>query len=113
MTDEMENNEQSELVYFGDSVKALGDGKLGGYLVRFSSDDDPDLAGEYFTKDTDFGEYESSPVFYNHALDPILKNRKLGKATLRVDEFGVWAETQLKNRDKYEQFILQMAKDGR
>jgi HK97 family phage major capsid protein len=101
------------LVFYGDAVKALGDGKLGGYLVRFSTDADPDLTGEYFTKDTDFGDVSSAAVYYNHGLDPVMKRRKLGKAELRQDEFGVWAETQLQMRDEYEKFIYEMAENGK
>jgi len=110
---ETEESEDEELVYFGDTIKALGDGKLGGYLVRFSGDDQPDLQGEFFTKDTDFGDVAFSAVYYNHGLDPVLKRRKLGKADLRVDDFGVWAETQLNMRDEYEQFIHEMAEKGK
>jgi len=110
---DVEDNEDEELVYFGDAVKALGDGKLGGYLVRFSNDNEPDVTGEFFTKDTDYGEVDSSAVYYNHGLDPILKRRKLGKAKLNIDDFGVWAETQLNMRDEYEKFIYQMAEEGK
>ena len=100
------------LVYFGDAVKALGDGKIGGYLVRFSDEDTPDLTGEYFTKDTDFGELVEGTVYYQHGLDPKMKKRKLGKSTHRTDEFGVWADMQLAMRDEYERFLYQMAEDG-
>ena len=44
-------------IYFGGEVKALDDnGKVGGYLIRYGTDDDPDLTGDYFSKNTDFGE---------------------------------------------------------
>jgi len=110
---EPEEEETEELVYFGEPVKALGDGRVGGYLVRFTSDDDPDLTGEYFTKDTDFGDASSAAVYYNHGLDPVIKKRKLGKADLNTDDFGVWAEAQLDLRDKYEKFIYEMAEQGK
>jgi len=110
---EPEEEETEELVYFGEPVKALGDGKVGGYLVRFTSDDDPDLTGEYFTKDTAFGDASSAAVYYNHGLDPVIKKRKLGKADLNTDDFGVWAEAQLDLRDKYEKFIYEMAEQGK
>ena len=108
-----EDGQDSELVYFGDAVKALGNGKLGGYLVRFTSDNEPDLEGEFFTKDTDFGDIDSSAVYYNHGLDPVLKKRRLSKAALKTDDFGIWAETQLKLRDEYEKFIYEMAEEGK
>ena len=37
----------------GSKVKALGNGKIGGYLVRFGSEKETDLGGDYFTIDTD------------------------------------------------------------
>jgi HK97 family phage major capsid protein len=101
------------LVWFGDAVKALGEGKIGGYLVRFSTDDDPDLTGQFFTKDTDFGDIEKGDVYYQHCLDPKLKTRKLSKSIHRPDEYGIWAETQLKMRDEYEKFIYEMAEAGK
>ena len=39
----------------GGAVKALGDGKIGGYLVRFTDMQSPDLTGDYFTADTELG----------------------------------------------------------
>ena len=111
--DEIVEIRSDDVVYFGDAVKALGDGKIGGYLVRFTSDSDPDLTGEYFTADTDFGDATEATVYYNHGLDPVMGKRKLGKAPIRVDEFGAWAETQLQMRDDYEKFIYQMAEAGK
>lgn len=101
------------LVTFGASVKALGDGKVGGYLVRFSTDKDPDLTGDFFTKETDFGEHKTADVYYNHGLDSTLKTRKIGKADLKADDVGIWAEAQLALRDEYEQAIYEMAKAGK
>jgi hypothetical protein len=100
--------EEEQVIYFGEAVKALGDGKLGGYLVRFSSDDEPDLTDEFFTRETDYGDADKSAVYYNHGLDPVIKKRRLSTATLKMDDFGVWAETQLDMRDKYEKFIYEI-----
>jgi hypothetical protein len=101
------------LIVYGGAVKALGGGRIGGYLVRFSTDEDPDLEGEFFTKETDFGESETGVVYYQHGLDEVLKRRKIGRATHKMDEFGVWAEAQLDLRDKYERFIYSMAEKGK
>lgn len=101
------------LIAWGGEVKALGDGKVGGYLVRFSSEDDPDLEGEYFTKDTDYGEAESAPVHYQHGMDTKIGKRRIGKARHKIDDFGVWAEAQLNLRDEYEKFIYAMAEKGK
>lgn len=101
------------LIFHGGAVKALGDGRIGGYLVRFTGPDDPDLEGDYFDAQTDFGGATRSTVYYQHGLDRTLKTRKLGLADLRTDEFGVWAETQLELRDEYEKFIYGLAEAGK
>src|SRR5579859_2699254 len=38
------------VVYRGGEVKSLGDDRVGGYLVVFSTEKDPDLSGDFFTK---------------------------------------------------------------
>lgn len=101
------------LVTLGDSVKALGDGKIGGYLVKFSTANDPDVTGDYFTPQTDFGDADKSPVLYHHGLDVKIGKRVIGDATLRRDEVGIWAEAQLKLRDDYERTIYKLAEAGK
>lgn len=107
---------QDTMVAFGGSVKALGDGWIEGPLVRFTSDADLDLEGEYFDNATDLGDATSSPVYYDHGLDPVLGLRMLGitgKAELRTDDFATWARMQLKLRDEYEAFLYEMAEKGK
>jgi len=106
-------HEAETLIAWGGAVKALGDGKIGGYLVRFTTENEPDLEGEYFTKDTDFGDAAGAPVYYQHGLDAKIGKRKLGKASHKIDDFGIWAEAQLNLRDEYEKFIYAMAEKGK
>jgi HK97 family phage major capsid protein len=103
------------LLAFGGEIKALGDGKVGGYLVRYTSADAPDLTGDYFDGATDFDAETGDrvTVYYGHGLDPVLKHRKLGKGTLTFDDVGVWVEAQLALRDEYEQAIYRMAEAGK
>lgn len=109
------------LIHFGEAVKSLPDGKVGGYLVRFSASGDPDLAGDFFTKETDFGvDWDEdgggvkSAVYYAHGLDKTLGKRRIAPtATLKMDDVGVWVETQLHKRDKYEEAIDEMARKGK
>jgi len=105
------------LISFGGAVKALGGGRVGGYLIRFTSPDAPDLTGEYFTADTDYwvepGEKPVKSVIYHHGFDRTLGIRKIGKATLTKDKAGWWAEAQLDLRDEYERKIESMAKAGK
>ncbi len=103
------------LIGYGDAVKALGNGKIGGYLVRFGTPDAPDMEGEYFTKDTDFDlvDGERTSIYYHHGQDHTLERRKLGEGMLKIDEVGVWVEGQLALRDRYEQAIYRMAEAGK
>jgi len=98
------------------TVKALANGKVGGYLVRFTTASAPDLEGDFFTKETDFdlrGDSAATTVYFNHGLDPVLKKRKLGSGTVYLRDVGVWIEAQLELRDQYEQAIYEMAQSGK
>ena len=110
----MENVEHDTLVWFGGEVKALDDsGKIGGYLVRFSTSDDPDLAGDFFTKNTDFGPIKTSPILYHHGMDQQIKGTRLGIGDLEMKDAGVWLQGQLDLRNEYEEAIFEMAKQGK
>lgn len=101
---------------FAGAVKALGGGRVGGYLVLFSGDKDPDLTGEFFTKSTDFGVDvgDPLPVYYQHGQDDRLGRRRLGKASvMRVDDVGVWIEAQLQLRDDYERAVYGLIEAGK
>ncbi|MFA6204288.1 MAG: phage major capsid protein [Gallionella sp.] len=104
---------EKTIVTFGGEVKALGEGKLGGYLVRFTTDRDPDLTGDFFTASTNYGEHKSTPVMYQHGMDSKLKARVIGSGTLTRDNVGVWIEAQLSMRDEYEKAIYEMAQAGK
>ena len=98
----------------GKPIKALGNGKIGGYLVVFGTPDQTDMEREFFTKDTQFGSHSTSLVFYHHGLDGAMKRTILDDAaTLKTDEMGVWIEAQLKMRDDYEKFLYAQAESGK
>lgn len=107
---------QDAVIVFGGSVKALGNGKVGGYLVYFSTDQDPDLAGQFFTAQTDF-DLETcsskSAMYFDHGLDPVIKQRKLAIGTLAQHDVGIWVEGQLNMRDEYEKAIYGLAEKGK
>lgn len=115
----MDETVADALVYYGGAVKALGDGRLGGYLVEFSDPEtrtgSPDLDLDFFAGDTDYDleDNKSATVYYDHGRDPVLKRRKLAKATMRPDDVGVWVETQLALRDNYEKAIYRLAELGK
>jgi len=101
------------LVSFGAEVKALGNGKVGGYLIRYSTHADPDLTDDFFDAKTDTGTATASDVYYQHGLDTKLGRRVLGQASLRRDDVGVWVEAQLAMRDEYEKAVYAMAEKGK
>lgn len=105
----------SEMLFFGGEVKALGKGRVGGYLVRFGNPDDTDLEGEFFDAHTDFGIDDGGQVgvYYNHGLDNRLKTARLGRGQLTMQEVGLWIEAQLDLRTEYEQAIYALAEKGK
>lgn len=105
-----------QIVTISGELKALGDGRVGGYLVRFGTPDQPDLTGDFFTAETDYdldGGVGKSTVLYHHGQDATLKRRKLGRADLRIDDAGIWMEAQLKLRDEYDRAIYGMVEAGK
>lgn len=102
------------IVNFGGELKALDNGHFGGYLVRFSDAQSPDLAGDYFTKETDFGisDGAKTPVYFHHRQplktrddQSIVIKAKIGEATLSIDDEGVLVDAIIFNREKYEKAI--------
>lgn len=107
---------QENLIYYGDEVKALGEGKIGGYLVRWGDPETPDLDGEFFTKETELGIETDSrlPVYYGHGADPHFGVKKIGRAIVTaIDDIGVWLEAQLSMRDEYEKSVYALVEAGK
>jgi len=108
-------------IHVGASVKALGNGIVEGILVPFTSADQRDLHGEYFTRDTDLGLNEPVPVvlegmraFYQHALDTTIGAKSVGRVIKAwVDDAGVWVRIQLELYDEYMQKIDELAQAGK
>jgi len=101
------------LIFTGDAVKALGDGRVGGYLARFTKSGDYDLTGDRFDAATDFGDADKLPVLFNHGMDRTLGRKRIGKSELRRDDVGLWVEAQLQQRDEYERAIYELAEQGK
>lgn len=100
-------------IYIGDEVKALGDGRVGGYLVRYTAPGDTDAVGDYFDADTELRHPDKLDVLYHHGMDTKIGKRVIGAATVKADEIGQWVEAQLNMRDEYEKAIYDMAKAGK
>lgn len=106
--------EAQKQIAFGDKVKRLGDNKIGGYLVRFTDESQPDLAGDYFNADTYFGVEDGAtvPVLFNHGLDKTMGNEVLAKGSLRKDKYGIWVETVLDERKEYTKYVMELVDKG-
>lgn len=96
--------------HIGDAIKAIDGNRVQGYLVRFTDASNPDLHGEYFTKDTNFWLKENpivgKPIFIDHAFDGKFKSIPVGIIDfLREDEIGLWIEGKLKDRAEYEDML--------
>ena len=106
---------EDNLIYYGEAVKVLGEGRVGGYLVRYSDEETPDLEGDFFSNKTDLGIESGSklPVYYQHGFDPHFKTKRIGRATADFQDVGVWLEAQLEMRDEYERGLLELAEAGK
>jgi hypothetical protein len=105
------------MINFGDAIKSLDGGKIGGYLVLFSDPTAPDLDGDYFTKDTDFGieNGAKTAVWFHHRKPLKTKDKKsivvkerIGDGVLSIDDKGVFIETILYNRKQYEKALADL-----
>lgn len=121
----------SDFIYFGDAVKAVGDGgRVGGYLVLFTGPDNKDLDGEYFTKSTYYGAHTGDgvdTVFHHGRRLPVkgkipaaqkaridaLSDHIFAPVKTRVDDVGIWAETVLNLADEYEAAVYSLVQAGK
>lgn len=96
------------LIYPGEAVKALGSGKVAGYLVRFTGPDRPDRQGEFFDRSTDYAVKSNHVVdiYYNHGMrmqgdefEAAFGNRPIGEASVKTLDDGVWADGVLDTSD--------------
>lgn len=120
---DIEEKSIDEVVYFGNTVKAVkqedGSVKLGGYLVTFGDENNTDLTGDYFTKDTDFGDATKSDGWFNHRMPVVFDGiaieykKKLAPVELRRDDIGIFAEIIMQARNEYEQAIIDAGLAGK
>lgn len=108
------------VVFQGDTVKALGDGRVGGYLVRFTDAGRKDLSGEYFTAKTYFGarQGDGADCLFHHSL-PIkgvsadFTDHLFSPIKTRTDDIGIFAETVLNMADDYERKVFELVQQGK
>ena len=113
------NDTNETLVMPGEGLKALGIeikgdkayGKVGGYLVVFGDENQTDLAGDWFTKNTYFGprDGDGAEALFHHAL-PIKgfedkRDHRFQAWKTKKDDYGIFAETVLDMADNYERVV--------
>lgn len=102
--------------YFsGSAMKALGNGKVGGYLVVFGGE--KDAQGEYFKPNCEFHldwfDTATRPVLYHHGLLDEDMIEEIGKTTLlRRDARGLWCEAQLDMSNPVAEDVYNMIMRG-
>lgn len=104
-------------IFFGGALKALGDNRIGGYLVRFTDESKRDLHGDYFTAQTDFhlSDYplENRPILFNHGLYKGTGIKPIGRIiSHKVDEIGLWVEGILDEHNQYTQAVKELMANG-
>jgi hypothetical protein len=97
------------------AVKALTPDRFGGYGVVWGSPRQRDLAGEYFTPETDLalGWYDRRPALYQHGLDEALEIALIGTVdTWQPDEWGVWIEGEWARHGRYVRAVRELVRRG-
>jgi len=120
-------------ITFGEELKATRNGTQGiveAMGLRFTGPDDRDIAGEYFTADTDYGPHKGNgmPATLNHRIPmitfetkaeeiPVLQEyaRRIFPNTVRAEmtPHGIVARHILDLSDAYEAMIFKMVQRGK
>jgi hypothetical protein len=104
------------LIYPGGDVKALGAGRVGGYLVRFGGPESADVQGDFFAPDTYYGKAvkAGTDVIYHHGIGRVdevavrLGNKVIGDGTIAVKSDGLWIEATVDEPD-----VMKLAEAGK
>lgn len=117
------------LISFGSEIKALGNGRIGGHLVLFGSQDQTDFYGDWFDKDTYIGpnDADGRDVTINHRLPLKTGNPDVDRVTEKFtstifkpgglkthrDELGIFAEVICDLSDEYDRKVYELAESGK
>jgi HK97 family phage prohead protease len=107
------------LICYGGDIKAEGEGKFGGYVVRWGSPQDADRQGEFFHPGTDFWGKTTAGLAYHHGIglkgDDLagrFGKRKIADVSLKADDVGLRAEGMLNLDDPDEARLYERIKAG-
>ena len=99
---------------------AAGTMRVGAYAVRFADGSEPDLTGEYFTANTDFGPTmgDGAATMFNHGICPAkgleaVCEQTFGPVKVTRDDTGLFVETCLDLSDKYQAAIGKLVAQGK
>ena len=107
------------LTVYSDAIKSDKLGSVKGYLVRFGDANTPDLEGDFFTPDTDYGfpvkSGQAVPLnlYYHHGMDSVVGKRCIGTGYVKMTDAGLWYEAQVDMADEYGQMIAKLCKQGK
>jgi len=79
----MDETMDDAVVMQGGAVKALGDGKIGGYLILWGDAEHTDLENEFFDAKTDLGYSTKCALLYHHGLDIVERSIIVSNAASR------------------------------
>lgn len=100
------------------AIKSVGRNRVGAYLCVWGNPMQKDLSGEYFTPRTQemtavFDVLGKLPAIYHHAMDTTIKSAVIGLVdTMRKDDVGMWVEAQIREHEKYQDFIAPLVQKG-
>lgn len=106
------------LIALGGACKSLpqrGPGWFSGLGVIYSSENDPDLVGEFFTKNTRCGLQPGNVVntFYRHGQNPKLGRKQLTVASFSEEREGIRFTGRLDLTDPFQQRIDRLIEKGK
>jgi len=122
--EDVRDSGEDAMIALGGEIKALGNGWIGGYVVRFGNEVEKDLVGQWFTPGTYLGPADGNgaDVMVHHGLplphgivDPAVKaeldrlsQRLLHPVETKRDAVGIFGKTLLNMADEYERMLESM-----
>lgn len=100
----------------GGAIKAIGSGRVEGYLVRYGGTGDLSQYRDIFQKapGTDYGRRRTSDAYVHHRILPGLGERMLtSEAQLEPDEVGIFCKLLLDMGDQYEAALYKLTQQGK
>lgn len=107
------NNES--LIFFGEALKAVGEGVVEGYLVRFNAPDTTP-GKEWFDSKTDFdfeGKSTRLSARFHHGFSVKAKKTKYGVIEVTRRDDGLWASLKMDMQQPFAGDIYALAQQGK